>query len=107
MNAKLLAALIQVESGGVDIIYGDGGDAVGPLQIHRAVVIDVNRIAGTHYEHSQMTNRAIARRVCEIYLNKYAKDKSLEQQARIWNGGPNGHTKEATVKYWRRVQRHL
>jgi hypothetical protein len=107
MNAKLLAALIQVESGGHDMAVGDGGLAIGPLQIHREVVIDVNQFAGTHYRHSQMTNRAIARKVCDLYLQRYARDKSLEHQARIWNGGPNGHAKEATAKYWKRVKRHL
>ena len=30
-----------------------------------------------------------------------------EDRARIWNGGPNGYKKQATVKYWKKVKEHL
>jgi hypothetical protein len=103
----LIAALITVESNGRDNAVGDGGLAIGALQIHKAVVVDVNRIAGTSYTHQQMTNRVAARKVCEIYLNRYAAGKSNEEAARIWNGGPTGHRKSATVNYWNKVKKHL
>jgi hypothetical protein len=102
--SNLITALIVVESSGNDLAIGDGGRAIGPLQIHKAVVIDVNRITGSHYRHQDMTNRAQARAVCEAYLRHYAKGKTTEQQARIWNGGPKGDQKQATVAYWRKVQ---
>ena len=105
--SALISALIAVESGGRDTAIGDNGRALGPLQIHRAVVVDVNRFAGTSYRWEGMTNRADARKVCDLYLTRYAKGKSLQEAARIWNGGPNGHQKTATKAYWRRVQRHL
>ena len=104
---NLITALIIVESSGNDQAIGDNGRAVGPLQIHRGVVQDVNRITGSNYRHSEMTNRAAARAVCQAYLEHYGRGKSLEQQARIWNGGPTGDRKTATVAYWRRVQKHL
>lgn len=104
---NLIAALIAVESGGRDMAIGDGNRARGPLQIHAAVVEDVNRFNGTHYTHREMTNRAAARKVCELYLSKWAKGKSDEEAARIWNGGPTGHTKTETKAYWRRVQRQM
>lgn len=103
----LIAALITVESGGNDLAIGDNGRAVGPLQIHRSVVVDVNRIAHTNWTHQQMTNRAIAKQVCEIYLKRYAAGKTDEEAARIWNGGPNGHHKTATISYWNKVKKHL
>lgn len=103
----LIAALITVESGGRDNAIGDGGAAIGALQIHKSVVVDVNRIAGTSYTHQQMTNRIAARKVCEIYLTRYAGGKTNEEAARIWNGGPNGHHKSATVGYWNKVRKHL
>lgn len=103
----LIAALITVESGGRDNAIGDGGRAIGALQIHKSVVVDVNRIAGTSYTHQQMTNRIAARKVCEIYLTRYAAGKTNEEAARIWNGGPNGHRKSATVGYWNKVRKHL
>lgn len=104
---NLIAALITVESGGRDMAIGDHGKARGPLQIHKAVVEDVNRFNGTHYTWVGMTNRAAARKVCELYLNRYAKGKSDQEAARIWNGGPTGHTKSATKPYWAKVERNL
>ena len=103
----LIAALITVESNGRDNAIGDGGLAIGALQIHKAVVVDVNRIAGTSYTHQQMTNRIAALKVCEIYLNRYAANKTNEEAARIWNGGPTGHRKSATLTYWNKVKKHL
>lgn len=104
----LIAALITVESNGRDNAVGDGGRAIGALQIHKAVVVDVNRIAGTSYTHQQMTNRIAARRVCEIYLTHYGKGCTTEQLARKWNGGgPAGDKKSATIPYWNKVKKHL
>ena len=104
---NLITALIAVESSGNDMAIGDNGRAVGPLQIHRGVVLDVNRITGSHYKHSEMTNRVAARAVCEAYLKAYGKGKTTEQQARIWNGGPTGDRKTATEGYWRKVQKAI
>ena len=106
--SNLISALIIVESSGNDLAIGDQGRAVGPLQIHRAVVLDVNRITGSNHQWQQMTNRAQARAVCEAYLRHYGKGKTTEEQARIWNGGPQGHhKKQATEAYWLKVQRNL
>ena len=106
--SNLISALIIVESSGNDLAIGDNGRAVGPLQIHRGVVQDVNRITGSHYQWQQMTNRAQARAVCEAYLTHYGKGKTTEEQARIWNAGPQGHKKKtATQAYWLKVQRNL
>ena len=106
----LIAALITVETGGCrnpDLAVGDGGAAIGALQIHRAVVVDANRIAGTSYTHQQMTNRVAACRVCEIYLSRYAACRTSEEAARIWNGGPTGFRKSATLAYWNKVKKHI
>lgn len=104
---NLITALIAVESGGQrnpDMAVGDGNRAIGALQIHAAVVEDVNRFNGTHYTHQQMTNRVAARKVCALYLQRYAKGSSNEEAARIWNGGPTGPSKTATKAYWKRVE---
>jgi hypothetical protein len=106
--SNLISALIIVESSGNDLAIGDNGRALGPLQIHRGVVQDVNRFTGSHYRHQDMTNRAQARAVCAAYLTHYGKNKTTEEQARIWNGGPQGHKKKtATQAYWLKVQRNL
>jgi hypothetical protein len=105
---NLISALIMVESSNNDLAIGDQGRAIGCLQIHRAVVLDVNRFTGSHYRWESMTNRVQARAVCEAYLTHYGKGKTTEEQARIWNAGPQGHKKKTvTQAYWLKVQRNL
>ena len=105
--SNLISALIIVESSGNDLAIGDNGRAVGPLQIHRGVVQDVNRFTGSNYRWEAMTNRAQARAVCQAYLMHYGRGATTEQLARRWNGGPTGDRKTATVAYWRRVQKEM
>lgn len=107
MNAAFLAALLAVESGGNDLAIGDGGRAIGALQIHRGVVDDVNRVHGTKYRHADMHDRKKAVRVASLYIATYAPGASPEVQARVWNGGPRGATKPATLGYWARVKREM
>lgn len=109
--AAVLATLVVMESSGNDSAIGDGGRARGPLQIHKAVVVDVNRISGRSYQWSRMTNRAEAMAVAEIYIGHYATPQRLgravrpEDAARIWNGGPNGYKSKATQGYARKFNR--
>ena len=105
--SNLISALIIVESSNNDLAVGDQGKAIGCLQIHKAVVLDVNRITGSHYRHQDMTNRVAARAVCEAYLRHYGKGKTIEEQSRIWNGGPTGDKKQATLGYWNKVSKHI
>jgi len=105
---SLISALMIVESSNNDLAIGDQGRAIGCLQIHRAVVLDVNRITGSHYRHQDMTNRVQARAVCQAYLTHYGKGKTTEEQARIWNAGPQGHKKkQATETYWNKVKKQI
>lgn len=102
---NLITALIAVESSGNDQAVGDNGRALGPLQIHKAVVLDVNRLTGSRHRWEDMTNRALARKVCQAYLERYGKGCTTEQLARKWNGGgPSGDRKPATLGYWRKVE---
>lgn len=109
--AAVLATLVVMESSGNDHAIGDGGRARGPLQIHKSVVVDVNRISGRSYQWSRMTNRSEAMAVAEIYLGHYATPKRLgrsvkpEDAARIWNGGPDGWKSKATQGYARKFNR--
>jgi len=97
-----------VESSNNDMAIGDQGRAIGCLQIHKSVVLDVNRFTGSNYRHQDMTNRVAARAVCEAYLKHYGKGKTTEEQARIWNAGPQGHKrKKATEAYWAKVKKQL
>ena len=110
MNTNILALiplLIQVESAGRDNAVGDAGRAIGPLQIHLGVVQDYNRWHNTSVQHGAMTNRALAVKVCAVYLEHYGRDRNMEALARIWNGGPAGHKKPSTVKYWQKVKQFI
>ena len=112
-NDNLLDAITQVESGGDNSAIGDGGLAHGSLQIHKGVVLDVNRVYKTNYTHNDAFDRASAVDLFYKYLSIYAIERRLghpptdEDKARIWNGGPNGFRKSATVGYWQKVRRVL
>jgi hypothetical protein len=45
--------------------------------------------------------------VVRAYLNHYGKGLSLEAKARIHNGGPQGHKKESTKAYLRKVRKEM
>ena len=104
---NLISALMLVESSNNDLAIGDQGRAIGCLQIHKAVVLDVNRITGSHYRWESMTNRVQARAVCAAYLTHYGRGATTEQLARRWNGGPTGDRKTATVAYWAKVKKAI
>lgn len=108
---KLLPALEQVESGGKADALGDYvkgvPQAVGILQIWPEYVQDVNRISGKAYRLSDRLSPSKSREMARIYLLHYGKNKTIEQTARIHNGGPNGHKKAETLKYWAKVKKEL
>ena len=104
----LLHAIHMVETGGrLGPIKGDGGAALGPLQIHRACWQDAN-LPG---KYEDVADLAYAKRVFAAYMARYATERRLgrpvtdEDRARIWNGGPNGYKKRATLKYWEKVRK--
>lgn len=115
----LISALIIVESGSIDQktagpaalalpVIGDHGKALGILQIHKEVIADVNRIYKSAFKHSDALNPMLSREICAMYLKHYAPiNATPEQCARIWNGGPRGHLKASTEKYWQKVKREL
>jgi hypothetical protein len=98
-------ALHVVEtSGRTGPILGDGGKALGPLQIHRAYHAD-SRVAG---DYSRVADLDYSKRVATAYLKRYApaawKAGDVETLARVHNGGPRGHLKQATKGYGAKVK---
>ena len=92
-----------------DCPKGDGGKAIGPLQIHRACFEDVRR-PGEKYTDCKRLDFSV--QVFRRYMKRYATKQRLgrvtdEAKARIWNGGPMGHRRFATKNYWAKVQRAL
>lgn len=110
----LLDALIQVESSGRDDAVGDGGNAIGCLQIWKVYWIDATERSGIGGSYRDCFNRAYAKRIVDAYMKRYAREAwtdprkfNAEKCARIHNGGPKGYKKKATEKYWKKVDKAL
>lgn len=108
-HRALLDAIRQVESGGDDRAVGDGGNAIGAYQIWQVYHQDATEwckaLAGTW---ADCYSRVHAERIVVAYWHRYARtalrDGDNEVLARIHNGGPKGHKKQATLGYWTKVQ---
>ena len=91
-------------SGRTGPIVGDGGKALGPLQIHRGYHQD-SRVAG---DYSRVSELDYSKRVATAYLKRYAPEAwakgDVETLARVHNGGPRGHLKPATKAYGVKVK---
>ena len=108
---EFLAAIKHVESGGQPNggrdVTADGGRSIGPLCTSKAAWID-SRVAGSWEDCRDL---AYAQRVAIAYWRRYCPtalaNNDYETMARIWNGGPQGHKKQATIKYWNKVKQAL
>jgi len=113
----LIEAIIWVESKGDDFSIGDKDKkhwAYGPMQVTEPCVIDFNKRRGTAYQSKDMLgNRELSIQCFHVYMERYAiqrrlgHEPTLEDMARIWNGGPNGYKKASTDEYWQKVQEAL
>jgi hypothetical protein len=99
----LLDAIAQMESGDNPSVIGDGGRASGLYQIHRAYWADGTRFLGVDWGYEQAADPAKAKEVVKAYLLHYGQGCSLLEMARIHNGGPNGHKRQSTLEYARRI----
>jgi len=110
----ILDAIEKVETGGQRDpanAIGDGGKALGPMQIHRVYWLDAvdhdPSLVANGETYDSVRDRAYARRVVMAYWSRYAKSWDSETLARIHNGGPKGHRKAATLGYWAKVRAKL
>ena len=112
---SFLDAIVAVESHGNAKAIGDNGKAYGVYQIHKSYVEDVNRISGKNFTLADAFDKEKAKEMVKIYLTNYGKNyekktgktATNEVLARIHNGGPSGYKKDATKKYWDKVQKEL
>ena len=108
--ADLLRAMAIVESGSTadSDVLGDNGRSLGPLQIGQAYWTDASMPDG---DYEDCTSYDYACRVAVKYWMRYCHEALCERDyatlARIHNGGPRGHCKKATLKYWAKVQKEL
>ena len=107
----LIIALITIESGGNDFAIGDDGKAYGCLQMHAAYVQDAAEHAGKDWIHEDAFQRDVAIQIFMAYMDRYATaerlghEPTIEDIARIHNGGPDGYKKSSTDKYWEKVKK--
>lgn len=106
--SRFLSAVRLVETGGLpnegENAVGDKGKAIGPFQIWKVYHID-SKVPG---EYTECNKLEYSKKVVKAYLARWAPEgATMETLARIHNGGPSGHKKAATEKYWKKVQEKL
>ena len=104
----LIPILLTIEGSNRDVVPdGDGGRAVGCLQIHEIYVREVNRILGdTRYTYADRKDKKKSIEMAKIHISYWAFDKmngtlleNLIILGRIHNGGANGEKKDSTLDY--------
>ena len=105
---RILAAIQHVETGNQtmpDHAVGDGGKALGRYQIWRVYWIDAcdydHTLASRPYD--DVRDPVYARRVVIAYLSRYCKTWTIDECARLHNGGPNGPRRRSTDGYTAKV----
>jgi len=115
----LYSSIVWVESkGNANAKSRDG--SVGIIQIKPVMVKEVNRICKIQGLDKKFTladrnNTAKSAEMFWIYQEFYNPDLNLDSLskedmavlARKWNGGPKGHMKRATKKYWKKVSKRV
>lgn len=85
----------------------------GPFQLTRQYVEDVSRIFKEDIPFYEADDIAACRGMMMIYWDHYATperighEPTMEDLARIHNGGPDGYKKESTKEYWYKVKKVL
>ena len=104
--AILLSAIMKVETGGEsNPTYAVGRyQEIGPFQITHDYFLD-SGIKGTWTYNCLYVDRSIE--VIRAYWNRYAKLHTLEEYARLHNGGPNGMNNRNTLEYWHKVKKEM
>jgi hypothetical protein len=105
---RTFRAVCQVESGNDPNAYNQREDAAGIAQIRPIMIRDANRIIGR--EKWTLADRWDPKQSFQVFsliVRYYRPNGGPQQWARIWNGGPHGDTKPATIPYWLKVQREM
>jgi hypothetical protein len=101
----LIEALIHVETNNGQNLFNENENAIGHLQIRPVMIDDINRIIGYEkYSHNDAWNKKKSIEMFWIYQQYYNPKMNLEVAIRIWNGGPTGHQKTATLSYLDKVK---
>lgn len=120
----LFYAMIWVESRGDPNAVGKKGE-IGVFQISKIYVDDVNRFNEIDFDcrykynpppvwkYRHRKNLVLSWEIVTEYVEHYAtkerlgREPTLEDMARIHNGGPTGWKKECTKIYWEKVKARM
>ena len=111
--SDVLTAIRAVESNNNPNAVGDSGNAIGVYQIWEVYWKDATERSGIGGKYRDCFDPDYADRIVRAYMDRYATEKRLgrpvtmEDIARIHNGGPNGYKKKSTLKYWSKVKCHI
>lgn len=100
----------MIESNGNVNAIGDDLKSIGMLQMQEAYVQDAAEYANEDWTHMDALDELTAIRIFRAYMNRYATEErlgrpvTLEDIARIHNGGPNGYKKKSTIPYWNKLK---
>ena len=109
----VLSAIRTVESNNNPDAVGDSGNAIGVYQIWTSYWKDATERSGIGGKYLDCYKPDYADRIVRAYMARYANERRLgrpvtiEDIARIHNGGQNGYKKKATLKYWEKVKKEL
>ena len=115
-TAKLIDAIIFVESRGNDSAIGDrhlvGNEAIGALQIRPIMVREVNRILKLQgkihrFKLKDRFDRQKSINMFMVWKNWHHPNEDIEKITRNWNGGPRGYQYKRTLPYWVKIQKQL
>tara|TARA_Y100001963_G_C6766463_1_gene442555 strand:+ start:703 stop:1047 length:345 start_codon:yes stop_codon:yes gene_type:complete len=110
---RVLRAIRIVESNNNPDAVGDNGNAIGVYQIWEVYWKDGTEYSGIGGKYLDCYDPDYADRIVRAYMDRYATEKRLgrpvtmEDIARIHNGGPNGYKKKSTLGYWSKVKCHI
>lgn len=105
---NIFIAIRQVESSGDDHAVGDGGRSLGPYQISRPYWQDANEHLERHGRRTYDYDTGVwcsltSEIIMSAYWHRYRAGND-EDRARMHNGGPRGHLRDSTIKYWEKVR---
>ncbi len=102
---SIVEKLWQLESSGrLNPPDGDGGDAVGPLQLHLGVLKDVNKYFDFNFVPDDRKDLTKSKFIAKAYITMWIMENNEEIGVRIFNGGPRGWRSETTDNYWNKYK---
>ena len=99
-----IGAIMSIESNFDRFAHNKKENALGILQIRPIMVREVNLILGCDkYKLSDRTDINKSVEMFIIYQKRRNPTNDLHKGIMQWNGGANGHNKNSTKKYLRKV----